>query len=193
MSNSIELIIEYRYLILIPLSLIEGPVVAFIAGTLASLGYFSLPILGVFFLVRDMGMDALYYFSGYFWGDTRFAKNMLKKLNIDSNLSGMRTLWEKHPLRTLIIGKLSYGIAGAFIVVAGMIKMRILTFFKYGAFVALVQYGMLLLLGYFFGNAFGGNIRRIIENIIYVIAGITLFISVYYILSRYFRNKFVNK
>lgn len=193
MTNTIELIIEYRYLILIPLSLIEGPMVAFIAGTLASLGYFSLPILGVFFLVRDVAMDALYYFSGYFWGDTHFAKKMLKKLHIDSNLNGIRTQWEKHPARTLIIGKLSYGIAGAFIVVAGMIKMRMLTFFKYGLLVAVVQYGTLLLLGYFFGNAFGGNIKRILENIIYVIAGITLFISAYYILSWYFRKKFINE
>lgn len=193
MVNSSELIIQYRYLILIPLSLIEGPMVAFIAGTLASLGYFSLPILGVFFLLRDMGMDALYYFSGYFWGDTQFAKKMLKKLNINSNLSDMRTQWEKHPARTLMIGKLSYGIAGAFIVVAGIIKMRMLTFFKYGALIAILQYGTLLLLGYFFGNAFGGNIKRILENIIYVIAGITLFISAYYILSWYVRKKFMSK
>lgn len=191
MTNSIALILEYRYLILIPLSLIEGPMVAFIAGSLSALGYFSLLLLGIFFLARDIGMDALYYFSGYYGGDTRFAKKILKKLNIDSDLSGVRKQWEMHPAKTLIVGKLSYGIAGAFIFIAGMIKMRKLTFFKYAALIAIIQYSSLLLLGYFFGNAFGGNITQILENIIYVITGLTLVISAYYILSWYFRKKFL--
>ena len=191
LQNTAHIIIEYRYWILIPLSVIEGPIVAFVAGTLASLGYFNPFALGGFFFARDMGMDALYYYLGYFGWKTAFAKRMLQKIHIgESHLDEVRLLWEKHPARTMFIGKLSYGIAAAFIVVAGVVKMRIRTFFTYGALVAVTQYGVLLALGYFFGNAFGGNISRIIENIQYVIAGVTVTVSAYYIFGWHVRRKF---
>ena len=53
-----EILLQYRYWILIPLSLIEGPVVAFVAGTLAALGFFDIYFLAALFFVRDVGLDA---------------------------------------------------------------------------------------------------------------------------------------
>ncbi len=186
----VHLILQYRYWILLPLAIVEGPIIAFIGGTLASIGYFNPFALLAFFFARDMSMDALYYYSGYFGWKTAFAQHMLNKMNIgEGQLDSLRLLWEKHPMRTMFVGKLSYGIAQAFIVVAGMVKMRLRTFFTYGAMTAITQYGMLLLLGYFFGNAFGGNTARIIENIQYVVAGIIFIVSTYYALRWYLRNK----
>jgi len=186
-----HLIIEYRYVILVPLAIVEGPIVAFVAGTAASLGYFNLYALMAVFFVRDMGMDAFYYYSGYFGWQSPLAKKMLGKINIEeSQLDEVRLLWEKYPAKTMFVGKLSYGIAQAFIVVAGMVKMRLRKFFGYGALVAIAQYGTLLLLGYFFGNAFGGNTAVIVQNIQYVIAGIVVVISGYYALRWYMRKKF---
>jgi membrane protein DedA with SNARE-associated domain len=186
-----HLIIEYRYWILIPLAIIEGPIVAFIAGTLASIGYFNIYVLAIVFFVRDMGMDAIYYYSGYFGGQTAFVKRMLGKMNVqESHLSELRLLWDEHPARTMFIGKLSYGIAQAFIVAAGVVKMNIREFFTYGALVAVAQFGTLLLVGYFFGNAFGGSLEGIIGNLQYVIAGATLVIGGYYVFRWHMRRRF---
>ena len=186
-----RLIIQYRYWILVPLAIIEGPVVAFVAGTLASLGYFNIYALAALFFVRDMGMDAFYYYFGYFGLQTRFAQRMLEKMKVQgSQLNKLRTLWEEHPARTMFLGKLSYGIAQAFIVVAGVIKMNIRKFFSYGALVAVVEFGTLLSAGYFFGNAFGGNTSVFVANLQYVIAGATLIISGYYIFRWYISRKF---
>src|SRR5665213_1298609 len=137
-----HLIIEYRYWILIPAAIIEGPIVAFVAGTLASLGYFNIYVLIAFFFVRDMGMDAIYYYSGYFGGRSAFIQRMLAKLSMDeARLDELRLVWEQHPAKTMFIGKLSYGIAQAFIVTAGVVKMSIRKFFGYGALAAIAQYG----------------------------------------------------
>ena len=154
-----QLIIQYRYWVLIPFAVIEGPIVAFIAGTLASLGYFSLTVLLVLFFARDMIMDGFWYCLGYFGWQTALAKRMLGKLKVqESHLDEVRKLWDAHPARTMFIGKLSYGIAAAFIVVAGMVRFSLRKFFSYGALVAVVQYFTLILAGYFFGNAFGGTL-----------------------------------
>ena len=165
-----HLIIQYRYWILVPLAIIEGPIVAFISGTLAALGYFNIYVLALFFFLRDMGMDAIYYYTGFFGARTRFAKYMLEKIHIDSDgLQKLKLVWERYPAKTMFIGKLSYGIAQAFIVVAGMVHMSLRKFFTYGAMAAVAQYGTLLFVGYFFGNAFGGTTSAIVQNVQYFI------------------------
>ncbi len=179
-----ELILQYRYWILIPLSLIEGPVVAFVAGMLASLHYFNLYFLAALFFVRDVGLDGVYYAIGHFGSRTAFVQRMLKKLGITpDDLERVRILWEKRPGWTMFIGKLSYGIASAFIVVAGTVSMPLRTFFKYASIVAVLQYGTLLFLGYYLGESFGGSIAHMISNVQYVIAFAALVISGYYLIS----------
>ena len=187
-----QLILQYRYWILIPLSFIEGPVVAFVAGTLASVGYFNMYFLAALFFVRDVGLDGVYYAIGHFGGRTDFAKRMLNKIGITTDhLEHVRVLWEKRPFWTMFIGKLSYGIASAFIVVAGMVKMPLGIFFKYGIIVAVLQYGVLLFAGYFLGASLGGDIVHIINNVQYVIAFAAIAISGYYLFSWYMRTKFL--
>src|SRR3989344_9348052 len=93
-----EILLQYRYLILIPLSLIEGPLVAFIAGTLAALGYFNMYFLAGLFFVRDVGLDGVYYAIGHFGNKTAFVQRMLKKIGITpDHLEQVRTLWKKRP------------------------------------------------------------------------------------------------
>ncbi len=189
-----ELILQYRYWILIPLSFIEGPVVAFVAGTLASVGLFDIYFLAALFFVRDVGLDGVYYAIGHFGGRTAFAGRMLAKLGItDDHLKQVHVLWEKRPGWTMFIGKLSYGIASAFIVVAGMVKMPLRLFFTYGAIVAVLQYGTLLFLGYFLGASLGGSIAEIISNMQYAIAFVAIAISGYYIFTWYMRKKFLKE
>jgi len=189
-----QILLQYRYWILIPLSLIEGPVVAFVAGTLAALGYFNIYFLAVLFFIRDVGLDGAYYAMGHFGGKTAFASRMLAKLGItDDHLDKVRELWERRPFTTMFIGKLSYGIASAFIVVAGMVKMPLGKFFKYGAIVAVLEYGSLLLAGYFLGVSLGGSIVKFIENAEYVIAFAAIVISGYYLFSWYMRKKFLKE
>jgi len=189
-----QLILQYRYWILIPLSFIEGPVVAFVAGTLASAGYFNMYFLAALFFVRDVGLDGVYYAIGHFGGRTAFVQRMLKKIGITpDHLEQVRILWEKKPFWTMFIGKLSYGIASAFIVVAGTVRMPLRLFFKYGIIVALLQYGVLLFAGYFLGASMGGNIVTIIDNVQYVIAFAAIAISGYYIFTWYMRKEFLKE
>ena len=189
-----ELILQYRYWILIPLSFIEGPLIAFVAGTFAAAGFFNMYFLAVLFFVRDVGLDLIYYAVGHFGGRTAFAERMLRKLGItDDHLEQVRILWVKRPGWTMFIGKLSYGIASAFIVVAGMVKMPLRTFVFYGSIVAVLQYGVLLFAGYYLGTSFGGNTVRIVSNAQYVIAFAALAISGYYIFGWYMRKRLLKE
>ncbi len=189
-----QTILHYRYWILIPLSLIEGPVVAFVAGTLAAVGYFNIYFLAALFFVRDVGLDGVYYAIGHFGARTRFVQLMLTKVGItQDHLEKVRIIWERRPFMTMFIGKLSYGIASAFIVVAGTVRMPLATFFKYGSIVAVLQYGTLRILGYFLGASLGGSITKIIENVQYVIAFAAIAITGYYLFTWFMRKEFLKE
>ncbi len=189
-----QVILQYRYWILVPLSLVEGPVVAFVAGTLAALGYFNMYFLAALFFVRDVGLDGVYYAIGHFGAKTAFVQRMLAKIGITpDHLEQVRIIWEKKPFWTMFIGKLSYGIASAFIVVAGTVRMPLSKFFKYGSIVAVLQYGTLLFAGYYLGASVGGSVVRILENVQYVIAFAALVITGYYLFTWYMRRKFLKE
>lgn len=184
-----HLILAYRYWILIPLCFIEGPIVAFVAGTLASLGYFNVFLLAAIFFVRDVATDAFMYFMGRYGGKTRFAKWFLKKVGVTSeHLAGVHRLWEKNTGKTMFFSKISYGLAATFLVVAGLVEVPMRKFFIWAAIVTVMQYGVLLTLGYYFGNAFG-TVSTVLNNLGYVVGGITLFITAYYVFTHFMRRR----
>jgi membrane-associated protein len=187
------LILDYRYWILIPLTFIEGPIIGFITGALSSIGYFN-PILAfMIFIFRDIIMDGLYYFLGKHFEGTPLSNKMLAVLKVTpDHLDSVRKLWDTRGLRTMFLGKLSYGVAHAFLFVAGMVKMPFARFFRYALIVALVNYGGLFLFGYFLGGAFG-SATNVISDVLVGIGLLTLAISGYYIFSFYLRRRLIEE
>jgi membrane protein DedA with SNARE-associated domain len=172
-------LIEYRYWILIPLSLLEGPIAAFVAGTLASLGYFNPYVVYGIFIVKDFVVDGAYYYVGRFAGGTSTVARLLTKANVTSaEIDHVRLLWNRHGWRTMFIAKLSWGLSPAFLAIAGIVAVPITVFLRYAVGIALVQYGALLVLGYYFGNAIGA-VSQAIRIIGYVVASAALAAIVY--------------
>lgn len=183
------LIVEYRYWILIPLTFIEGPIVGFITGALASLGYFNPYIAFSIFIFRDVLVDALWYWAGRYGGKTRPAAWVLRKVKVTpEHLHSVRKLWDTKGLRTMFISKLSYGIAQLFLAVAGMVEMPFGRYFRYALVVALIEYGGLFLLGYYLGEAFG-SLEKILSNLLLVIGILALVIAGYYIFTHFMRAR----
>ena len=185
----VALILHYKYWILLPLTFIEGPIIGFITGALSRLGYFN-PFLGfAIFIIRDVLVDGFWYFVGRIGGKTRLARKVLEKIKVTpEHLEGVRTLWDEHGFRTMFVAKLSYGIAQAFLVVAGIVDMPYRQYFKWALLVALVEYGGLFIAGYLIGGAFG-SIAGVISNIMWVIAILALVVAGYYILTHWMRSR----
>lgn len=184
MTGIVSLLLAYRYWVIVPLSIVEGPIVAFVGGTLAATGFLSLWWLIVLFFISDMAKDGFYYALGHYGTKWRLTQKILSKIGVtEEHFKEVRRVWETHPLRTMFFGKIAYGIATGFIVLAGAIEMRLATFFTYGAIVTVLQYGFLLFVGFFFGNVLGATVPHLIQNIQYAIAGIAAFIVLYYLFS----------
>jgi membrane protein DedA with SNARE-associated domain len=157
-----SVLVKYRYWILIPLAFIEGPTVAFVTGTLIPAGYFNLYLVYGIFIVKDFVVDGLCYYSGRVAGERAFVKRLLTRAHVTSaDLDHVRLLWHRHRWRTMCIAKLSWGLSPALLAVAGIVAVPVAVFFRCAVGIALVQYGVLLGLGYYFGDAIGGVSRAI--------------------------------
>ena len=189
-----DLLLQYRYWLLIPLSILEGPVVCFLAGSLAASGYFNIYLLGFYFLYRDLFMDTLFYSFGFYGSKSNLVQRFMKRFNISkSDITKVKQAWEKYPARTMFIGKLSYGLAAMFIALAGTVHMRLKKFYTYGMLVAVSQYWILLILGYFFGRSMHGTAANIVQTVEYLTAGATFFAAVYYFFTWFIRRTFHHK
>jgi membrane protein DedA with SNARE-associated domain len=75
----------------------------------------------------------------------------------------------------MCVGKLSWGLSPAFLAVAGLAAVPVASFFRYAVGIALVQYALLLILGYYFGDAIA-SVSQAIRVIGFSLAGVALIV-----------------
>src|SRR3989338_7265696 len=107
----ILLLEQYRYLIVFPFACFEGPIVAFIAGTLIPLWYFSPLPLFVVLVLADVIPDISYYFFGRWGKEKSLVEKVGPKLRITpGHFEVVRNLWHTHPFKTMAVTKFAYGL-----------------------------------------------------------------------------------
>jgi membrane protein DedA with SNARE-associated domain len=154
MDSARSLLIEYRYWVLVPLAIVEGPGVAFIAGTLAALAYFNPYLVYGLFVVKDGLVDGGFYILGRRARGSRLLTLVLERARVTTaQVAHVRRRWTEHPWRTMCVAKLSWGLSPALLAVAGIVEMPVASFLSRAVGVAAVQYALLIALGYYFGHA----------------------------------------
>jgi membrane protein DedA with SNARE-associated domain len=188
-----QLIIDYRYWIIIPLSFLEGPVIALVVGTLSSFGYFN-PFVAVWiFFVKDMVMDGGWYFIGRYAKNTAFVHRLLHKGGLlTESTEQFKEQWQKRGWWTMFVAKLPHGFSSAFLAMSGLIEAPLGKFFTYAAIIALLQYGLLFVLGYYFGSFFASS-PDLISKVQYILTGLLFIIGAYLLLVWYLRRRFAKK
>jgi len=153
MSDIISLLETYKYLILFPLAIIEGPILTVIAGFLVSLSVMNIYIVYVIVVLGDVIGDALYYGLG------RFGSGFLHRHGhwvgvTTERLERTKAVYQDHHFKAVALSKLIYGIGLIGMVVAGSLKMPYKRFMLAASLISLAQSALLLFIGIFFGYAY---------------------------------------
>jgi len=150
----IFLLDTYKYFLLFPIVVVEGPIITVIAGFLSSLGQLNLWLAYLVVVAGDIAGDAMYYGFGYY-GRKGFIDRFGHYLGItNERVERLEKHFANHSGKTLIIGKLSHAIGGAVLVAAGVSRMPFKKFLWYTFLPTLPKSLVLLLIGFYFGEAY---------------------------------------
>lgn len=186
-----QLVLQYRYWILLPLAFMEGPILAFVLGSFSVLGYFNIFLSFLILLVGDLVPDAAYYFFGRYGERNELISRYARKIGIGAeHFDAVRRLWYKHPAKTMFLTKFAYGLSTPLLVSAGIIGIPFYRFVRLSVMISIIQYGVLLTLGYNFGRSFK-LVSGTLELVQIAVAGIIVIAVAYYSLVRYMRRKFM--
>ena len=186
----IALLEQYRYLVLFPLAAVEGPILGFVSGSLLALGYFSLLPLYATLILADVIPDITYYFIGRFGKKKGLVERVGGKVGVTpERFETLHTLWHTHSVKAMMITKFSYGLSTPLLIIAGLVHLPLRRFVVLSTLLAMLQYGVLIALGYFLGDYFS-EVEDFLTRIQIIVAGVVVVGVLYYLFTSSVRRKF---
>ena len=153
MTPTFLLLIKYRYFILFPIAVIEGPIITVISGFLLAQGFFNVFILFSVFIIGDLVGDILYYSLGRY-GGLKILKKWGHLINMDEKkIEELSPRFKKHEVKISLFGK-TQAIGSVVLFIAGLTKMNFRKFIIVNGLASLPKVIIFLLIGYYFGSAY---------------------------------------
>ena len=177
-----QLISFYKYALIFPLAIVEGPIITIIGGFLSSIGQLNLLYTYLIVVAGDIvGDTGLYYLGKY--GSKSFTFNWLKFIGITrERVLFAEKQFLRHPKKIFSVGKISHGGGAAVLFAAGLVKFPFRKFIMINIILTLIKSVILLLIGYYFGQAYV-HIKQYLDYIA-VLSGM-LFIVLYLLFIKY--------
>ena len=147
-------LLTYKYFILFPVVVFEGPLATMASGFLVSMhvmnAWLALPII----VTADVTGDVLYYCAGRFGFQIPPVAWFLRKIKFDRNKERIAAEFQRRGGKLLLFGKLTHALGAVFLVGAGYGKMPFWKFVWYNAIGTAVKSSALLFFGYIVGSAY---------------------------------------
>ena len=148
------LLIQYKYWLLVPIVMVEGPIATIIAGLLASFGFMNPYIVFPLIVVGDVLGDSLYYALGRF-GSKHFLQGWGKYIGFTiQRAEKLKDHFRKHAGKTLLLGKFTHFLGAAVLVAAGLAMMPFFPFVGYSILGTIPKSLILFFLGFYFGQTY---------------------------------------
>lgn len=145
----IELLFTYKYLILIPLSIIEGPIITVVCGFLVTLKIFNPFIVYIIMVIGDVIGDGFIYYLGF-----KGQKYVHFFRVNDIQLEKAKTYFANNHHKALLMSKLIHGLGFTGLLAAGASHVPYKKYFKTCLAISAVQSLVMLIIGIVFGHAY---------------------------------------
>ncbi|MDQ2863123.1 MAG: VTT domain-containing protein [Bacteroidota bacterium] len=184
----IDLLYKYKYFLLFPLAIVEGPVLAVITGFLYANKFLNVFIAYPIIVLGDIIGDSLCYMLGRF-GAPEFLKKIIKKVGFNpEKIDAARSYFNNNSIMSVALSKITLGIGFAGIYLAGNAKIPYKKFILICLVTSALQYVVYLSIGYLFGSAYE-KIARYIDFLSALIIVIVITILLFIFLKSYRKKK----
>lgn len=143
---------QHKYVAIFPIAVVEGPIITLISGFLISLNYLDPAPTFMVVVSGDLISDSFFYVVGRF-GRATFERISWFRIP-EEKFKKLEERFKAHPMRTIALGKISYGLAGFFLMAAGASKIAYRKFLVYAAPPTALKSFSLLMIGYYSGRAY---------------------------------------
>jgi membrane protein DedA with SNARE-associated domain len=150
-------LLRYKYALVFPLGIVEGPIITIICGFLLHQGYFHFWPLYLLLVLADLAGDAVWYGVGY-WGFGWALRRYGHFVSLNPGVvEKIQDKFKQHQNKTLLISKMTtgFGFAVFTLMTAGTIRVPLKNFFAINILGGLWWTGLMLALGYFYGHFYG--------------------------------------
>ena len=150
----ISWLLAYRYFILFPIMVAEGPLATMASGFLTSLSIFNPFIALPIIIAGDVAGDVIYYYIGYFAHSFKWALWLTRKMGFENHRERVIESFQNHGGKLLFFGKLTHALGMVFLVGAGYSKISLKKFIWYNTLGTIIKSSALLGVGYLAGAAY---------------------------------------
>jgi membrane protein DedA with SNARE-associated domain len=165
----IQLLLTYKYLLLLPLAILEGPIIAIICGFLTTLKIFNPLFVYLVLLSGDIIGDGVIYYIGY------SGKRFLKYFRVtEEKLEKAKIYFHENHKKAIFISKLAHGIGFTGLIAAGASHVPYKRYFKTCTLISAVQSAVMLIIGILFGSAY----VKIGKYLDYYAAGVSIIVLI---------------
>ncbi len=188
LSQILVFIEHYKYIVIFPVMIVEGPIITIISGFLVSLGFLNVYIVFPLLLVGDLIGDSLYYAIGKYGRHILWLKKIGHFLGYNAQSKKyIEGHFEKHTIKTLLIAKLSHGLGAVVQVTAGIAKVNFLKYLWVEVVGTIPKTLFLLIIGYYLGSYYL-KINGYLHLIAFTLSAIAIFVFLYLIINKYIKN-----
>lgn len=178
------------YAIIMALGFFEGPFVSMASGAVLSSGYLNFFPLYLVLMLGDLLGDSLWYLIGYNFG-YKFVSRFGKYVGIrEKEIKIVEKIFVQEKYKILLASKITngLGLSMAILFTAGMSKINFLKFISINAVGQLFWSGILIALGFFFGDLYL-RINSISSKVFLVIVFVLLIVA-FFRFRKYMKNKY---
>ncbi len=147
-----QLFTHYGYIILFPLSILEGPVIMLTAGFLVSLHFFKFSAAVTMIVLGGVVGDILYYFLGLY-AFSYIYNFFIKIFGLSSfKIQKLENKIKNNEAKMFILAKISPPLHIPILILAGVVKSPLDYFIYFNLLATLVKSVIIMMIGYYFGK-----------------------------------------
>jgi membrane protein DedA with SNARE-associated domain len=155
-SHATELLLHYKYILMLPLAVIEGPILSMIAGFFIHTGQLALIPTFLVLVLGDLMGDTLWYWLGRHYGHS-FVSKYGKYVSItEENIATIQRIFHRYHMPILLFSKLTMGLGfpGATLFTAGLSHVPFWRYMTLNAIGQVIWTGVLIAIGYYLGQLY---------------------------------------
>lgn len=153
-AHIVELLNHYRYFLLFPIAVVEGPIVTIIAGFLSSTGIMNFYIAYFVVAVGDLVGDSIIYYFGHRSGRNGVPRWLHVFGITEPRVATLKERFIANPKKIFSFGKVAHGVGSAVIFASGITQYPYRKFILYNIPLTLIKSGILIFIGFYFGKAY---------------------------------------